>query len=112
MNNSETALSLIRVLIVDDHGMVRFGLRAYIESVPALRVVGEAASAEQAIQLMETVTVDIVLMDLALPGMSGAEATHQILKRHPSVRVIILTSFFDDAHVLPAIRAGATGYLL
>ena len=69
MNNSETALSLIRVLIVDDHGMVRFGLRAYIELVPALRVVGEAASGEQAIQLMETVTVDIVLMDLALPGV-------------------------------------------
>jgi DNA-binding NarL/FixJ family response regulator len=105
-------LAPIRVLIVDDHGMVRFGLRGYIESVPNLQVVGEAESGEQALQVMQNVAVDIVLMDLVLPGMSGADATREIARRFPAVRVIILTSFLDDAHVLPAIRAGAAGYLL
>ncbi len=112
MNDSKNLSSPIRVLIVDDHGMVRFGLRGYIESVPNLQVVGEAASGEQALQLMASVGVDIVLMDLVLPGISGADATREIAKRYPSVRVIILTSFLDDAHILPAIRAGAAGYLL
>ena len=64
----------IRILIVDDHGMVRFGLRGYIETMPCLQVVGEAASGEEALQLMQTLEVDIVLMDLVLPGISGAEA--------------------------------------
>jgi DNA-binding NarL/FixJ family response regulator len=104
--------SRIRVLIVDDHGMVRFGLRGYIESVPELQVVGEAASGEQALQVLESVGADIVLMDLVLPGISGADATREIAKRWPATRVLIMTSFLDDAHVLPAIRAGAAGYLL
>jgi len=102
----------IRILIVDDHGMVRFGLRGYIETMPCLQVVGEAASGEEALQLMQTLEVDIVLMDLVLPGISGAEATRIIADCHPNTRVIILTSFLDGAHVLPAIRAGAAGYLL
>ncbi len=102
----------IRVVIADDHGMVRFGLRGYIETMPGLRVVGEAASGEDVLRLLETTEVDIVLMDLVLPGISGAEATHIIGTRHPNVRVIILTSFLDSAHVLPAIRSGAAGYLL
>lgn len=104
--------SPIRVVIVDDHGMVRFGLRGYIETIPALQVVGEAGSGEEALDLLRTVTVDIVLMDLVLPGMSGAEAIHRISERHPDVRVIVMTSFLDSAHVLSAIRAGAAGYLL
>jgi two-component system, NarL family, response regulator LiaR len=112
MNDSRNLSSPIRVLVVDDHGMVRFGLRGYLESVPNLQVVGEASSGEQALELMESVDVDIVLMDLVLPGMSGADATREIAKRYQSVRVIILTSFLDDAHILPAIRAGAAGYLL
>jgi NarL family two-component system response regulator LiaR len=112
MNDNRNMPSLIRVLIIDDHGMVRFGLRGYIESVPNLEVVGEASSGEQGLELMRTVDVDIVLMDLVLPGISGADATREIAKRYPSVRVIILTSFLDDAHILPAIRAGAAGYLL
>ena len=102
----------IRVLIADDHGMVRFGLRGYIESMPELQVAGEAASGEEVLALLETVEVDIVLMDLVMPGMSGAEATRIIGERYPNVRVIILTSFLDSGHVLPAIRSGAAGYLL
>jgi DNA-binding NarL/FixJ family response regulator len=92
--------------------MVRFGLRGYIETMPGWRVVGEAASGEDVLRLLESEAVDIVLMDLVLPGISGAEATQIIGERHPGVRVIILTSFLDSAHVLPAIRSGAAGYLL
>lgn len=102
---------LIRVLIVDDHGMVRFGLRGYIETTPSLTVVGEASSGEDALAQLETLAVDIVLMDLVMPGISGADATRVIGERWPEVKVIILTSFLDGAHVLPAIRAGAAGYL-
>jgi DNA-binding NarL/FixJ family response regulator len=102
----------IRVMIVDDHGMVRFGLRGYIQTVACLKVVAEAASGEEALEILENTPVDVVLMDLVLPGLSGAETTQEIMKRHPQVRVLILTSFLDQAHVLPAIRAGAAGYLL
>ncbi|MBK8021986.1 MAG: response regulator transcription factor [Chloroflexi bacterium] len=109
---SECETSTIRVLIVDDHGMVRFGLRGYIETMPCLKVVGEAGSGEEALQVLETTEADIILMDLVLPGMSGADATRLIAERYPAVRVIIMTSFIDSAHVLPAIRAGAAGYLL
>lgn len=109
---SENQTEPIRVVIVDDHGMVRFGLRGYIESTHELQVVGEAASGEEVVALLDTLAADIVLMDLVLPGMSGADATRIILERHPEVRVIILTSFLDSSHVLPAIRSGAAGYLL
>ncbi len=102
----------IRILIVDDHGMVRFGLRGYLQSTPGLTVAGEACSAEEALTALETLDIDIVLMDLVLPGMSGAEATQLIKQRHPQIRVLVLTSFLDDDHVLAAIRAGAAGYLL
>ncbi len=102
----------IRILIVDDHGMVRFGLRGYLESTPGLTVVGEASNAEDALVLIDQLDIDVVLMDLALPKMSGAQATRQIKQSHPDVRVLVLTSFLDDYHVFPAIRAGAAGYLL
>lgn len=102
----------IRIVIVDDHGMVRFGLRGYIETMPDLQVVGEASSGEEVLELLETVEADIILMDLVLPGMSGADATRIIGVRYPAVRVIILTSFLDSPHVFPAIRSGAAGYLL
>lgn len=108
----ENSAHPVRILIVDDHAMVRFGLRGYIESTRGLQVIGEAASGEEVVALLETLEADIVLMDLVLPGMSGAEATRTILERHPEIRVIILTSFLDSAHVLPAIRSGAAGYLL
>jgi DNA-binding NarL/FixJ family response regulator len=109
---NDAAQPPIRILIVDDHGMVRFGLRGYLQSTPGLHVAGEAASAEEALTLLETLNIDVVLMDLALPKMSGAEATRLIKQRYPDVQVLVLTSFLDDDHILPAIRAGARGYLL
>ena len=102
----------IRVMIVDDHGMVRFGLKGYLQSTQGITVVAEAANAEEALKLLETVKVDVVLMDLALPKMSGIEATRLIVQRHPDTFVLVLTSFLDDDHLLPAIKAGAKGYLL
>jgi len=102
----------VRVMIVDDHGMVRFGLRGYLETFSALSVVGEAGSGEEALHLLQTLDVDIVLMDLVLPGMSGAEAIRFIGEKHPSARVIVMTSFLDTEHVVSAVRAGASGYLL
>jgi DNA-binding NarL/FixJ family response regulator len=102
----------IRILIVDDHGMVRFGLRGYLHSTPGLTVVGEASSAEEALALLEKLDINVVLMDLALPEMSGADATRLIRQRYPHIKVLVLTSFLDDDHILPAIRAGASGYLL
>jgi len=108
----DSGQSDIRILIVDDHGMVRFGLRGYLQSTPGLTVAGEASSAEEALALLETLDINVVLMDLALPEMSGAEATRLIRQRYPDVKVLVLTSFLDDDHILPAIRAGAAGYLL
>ncbi|MFN8531367.1 MAG: response regulator transcription factor [Anaerolineae bacterium] len=104
--------SAIRLMIVDDHGMVRFGLRGYIETIPSMSVVGEAGSGEEALELLKTLDVDIILMDLVLPGMSGAQAIQHIRDCYPRVRVIVMTSFLDAAHVLSAVRAGAAGYLL
>src|SRR5450631_2769273 len=106
----QAAQAPVRILIVDDHGMVRFGLRGYLQSMPGLAVAGEASTAEEALELLEHTEIDVVLMDLALPGMSGAQATRLIVQRYPRVRVLVLTSFLDDDHVLPAIRAGAMGY--
>ncbi len=80
----------IRVMIVDDHGMVRFGLRGYIETIPSMSVVGEAGSGEEAIELLKTLDVDIVLMDLVLPGMSGAQAIQHMRDCFPRVRVIVI----------------------
>jgi DNA-binding NarL/FixJ family response regulator len=108
----DTTSCPIRILIADDHGMVRFGLRGYMATMPGLDVVGEAASGEEVLCFLEAHEVDIILMDLVMPGMSGAEATRVLAERYPNVRVIILTSFLDSAHVLPAIRSGAAGYLL
>jgi len=109
---SDDPESPIRILIVDDHGMVRFGLRGYLQSMSGLSVEGEASSAEQALELIEKLNIDVVLMDLVLPNMSGADATRLIKQRHPEIRVLVLTSFVDDEHILPSIRAGAAGYLL
>ncbi|RIJ76934.1 DNA-binding response regulator [Nakamurella silvestris] len=108
----------MRVLIVDDHPIVRRGLRATLEPDPWITVVGEAGSGEEAIDLLRTVAVDLVLMDLQLgPGMDGAAATRLVSQIAPPAggpvpRVLILTTYDSDADILPAIEAGATGYLL
>lgn len=106
----------IRVLIVDDHAMVRQGLRTFLElqdtSALPIEVVGEAANGIEAVELARRTQPDIVLLDLVMPGMDGIRATPQILACSPRSRVIILTSFGEEDKILPAIRAGAQGYLL
>lgn len=102
----------IRVLVVDDHGVVREGLRAYLELEPDLEVVGEARDGREAIRKALELQPDVVVMDLLMPVMDGVEATAGIKQRLPETHVIVLTSFVDDEKVVPAIKAGATSYLL
>lgn len=102
----------VTVLIVDDHAIVRHGLRTYLGAQPGLLVVGEAASGEEAVGLVTELVPDVVLLDLVLPGLDGIEATRQIRRTSPSTRVIVLTSFTDDEFVVRALRAGALSYLL
>jgi NarL family two-component system response regulator LiaR len=100
------------VLIVDDHGVVRQGLRTYLELMDDIEVTGEAENGIEAVTLVQQHQPDVVLMDLVMPEMDGIEAIRQTSKISPSTKVIVLTSFADDEKVFPAIQAGATGYLL
>jgi NarL family two-component system response regulator LiaR len=102
----------IRVLIVDDHAVVREGLRAFLELQDGIEVAGEAAGGEAAIEQGGRLHPDVVLMDLVMPGLDGLGAMRALRERVPSARVIVLTSFVDDDKLLPALRAGAAGYLL
>ena len=102
----------IRVLIVDDHAVVRQGLRLFIEMQADMEVVGEGMDGVQAVELAARLSPDVILLDLVMPGMDGVEATLKIRESNPGSRVLILTSFGDDDKVFPAIRAGAQGYLL
>jgi len=102
----------IRVLIVDDHQVVRQGLRTFLELQPQIEVVGEAADGSAAVELVRQLEPDIVLMDLVMPGCDGVSATRQIARLGLRTRVIVLTSFAEDDKVFPAIQAGAVSYLL
>ena len=102
----------IRVLIIDDHGVVREGLRAYLELEPDIQVIGEARDGQEGVERAQELQPDVVLMDLVMPRMDGVEATAAIKQHHPEAHVIVLTSFVDDDRVVPAIKAGATSYLL
>jgi len=103
---------IIRVLIVDDHTIVRKGIRALLAEIDDLEVVGEAADGQEASVQADRLRPDVILMDLAMPRMNGIEATRQIKTRQPESRVLVMTSFATDEKVLPAIKAGALGYLL
>lgn len=105
--NAET----IRVLIVDDHAVVRSGLSAFLLTYDELELVGEAGSGEEAVRKCADLAPDVVLMDLIMPGMNGAEATQAIRKACPDVKVIALTSFKDDDLMQKTLQAGAIGYL-
>jgi DNA-binding NarL/FixJ family response regulator len=102
----------IRLLIVDDHPVVRDGLRALFADDPDFHVVGEAANGTEAIARVEHVGADVILMDLRMPEMSGVEAITRLHRTAPAVRVLVLTTYDTDSDVLAAIEAGATGYLL
>ena len=102
----------LRILLVDDHPLVRNGLRALLSSVPDLVVVGEAANGQEAITQALELQPDLILMDLHLPELNGVEATRQIVQASPRTGILVLTMLEDDASVFAAMRAGARGYLL
>ncbi len=102
----------ITVVIVDDHSVVRQGVRAFLETHPDIRVVGEAASGAEAVRLAMRYAPDVMLMDLVMPGMDGVAATRQVKRVSPRTQIIVLTSYHEDEHIFPAIRAGALSYLL
>lgn len=102
----------IRVLIVDDHAVVREGLRTFLQLQEGIEVAGEAADGEEAVDQAVALVPDVILMDLVMPRSGGVPAMRLLRERAPSSRVIVLTSFLDDARLLAAIEAGAAGYLL
>ena len=102
----------IKVLIVDDHAVVRQGLRTFLGMLPDIQIVGEAASGAEAVEAAGKAGPDVILMDLVMPVMDGVEATRRIRAANPDAKVIVLTSFAEDDKIFPAIRAGAAGYLL
>ncbi len=102
----------IRVLVVDDHAVVREGLRTFLELQDGIEVVGEAADGEEAVARATELAPDVILMDLVMPGMDGIGAMRELRRRSTSARVIVLTSFLDDDRLMPALQSGAAGYLL
>lgn len=102
----------IRVLIVDDHHVVRKGLVFFFRTQQDLDIVGEASNGKEAVQLANSLKPDIILMDLVMPEMDGIEATKIIKQEHPNIKIMMLTSFSDQDHVIPALEAGASGYQL
>lgn len=102
----------IKVLLVDDHEMVRIGLAAVLDTEEGIEVIGEAGSGEEGIRLAKEYNPDVVLMDLVMDGMDGIETTREILKLQPDCKVIVLTSYLDDEKMYPVIEAGAFSYLL
>jgi NarL family two-component system response regulator LiaR len=102
----------IRVLVVDDHTIVRKGICALLTEIAGIEVVGEAADGQEAVAQANNLHPDVILMDLAMPNMDGIEATRQIKTSQPGSRILVMTSFATDDKVLPAIKAGALGYLL
>jgi len=107
-----TDQKIIKVLIVDDHDMVRRGLSTYFNTYPEIMLVGEAADGAEAVERCQQLQPDVVLMDLVMPGMGGVEAIRHIRESNPEIQVIALTSFQDKSMVQEAIRAGAISYLL
>ena len=101
-----------RIILVDDHEVVRLGLKSLLERNPQFDVIAEAGSAREAIEKTDMLKPDVVVMDIRLPGTSGIEACEQIVTKHPNIKVIMLTSYAEDEMLFSAIRAGASGYIL
>jgi two-component system, NarL family, response regulator LiaR len=104
--------NLVSILIVDDHEVVRNGIRSYLETIKDFDVLGEAESGEKAVRMVSELIPDIVLLDLIMPGMDGVETTRQIKKISPRTQVVVLTSYHEDVHIFPALKAGAISYIL
>jgi DNA-binding NarL/FixJ family response regulator len=102
----------IKVILVEDHKLVREGTRQLLEQASDIKVIGEASTGEEAIRLISQITVDVILMDVHLPNLSGIETTRIIKKNNPSLRILILSAYDDDRYVFPLLDAGASGYLL
>ena len=100
------------ILIADDHEVVRNGIRSYLETIPDIQVVGEASSGEEALIQVAELIPDIVLLDLIMPGMDGIETTRRVKHISPRTQVVVLTSYHDDVHIFPALKAGAISYIL
>lgn len=103
---------MIKVLFADDHEMVRIGVSAYLSSQPDIKVIAEADDGGEAVELALSLKPDIILMDLVMKEMDGIEATEKIIVKWPEAKIIIVTSFLDDEKVYPALKAGATSYML
>jgi two-component system response regulator NreC len=109
---SETGNDLVRVLVVDDHAVVRSGLRLLLEADPALEVVGEAGSGQEAVFQNRALKPDVIVMDVVMPGESGIEATRRVLHERPEAKVLVLSMQDDPSYVREAFEAGASGYVL
>jgi len=101
-----------RIILVDDHELVRIGLKSLLERHPQFEVVGEAGSAREALEQVESLKPNVVVMDIRLPGTSGIDACEQIVNQFPETKVLMLTSYAEDEMLFSAIRAGASGYVL
>ncbi len=104
-------MNKIKILVVDDHAVLRDGIRALLSLYDDVEIIGEAAEGKEAVDKAQELRPDVVLMDIAMPEMDGLEATRRIVKRNPKMKVLILTQFDSREHVLAAIKAGATGYV-
>jgi DNA-binding NarL/FixJ family response regulator len=102
----------IRVVLADDHSLVRAGIRSMIEKIPRVEVVGEASNGREALELVKSKLPDLLLLDIAMPDLSGLEALPQIVKNSPSVKVVVLSAYGTEQYVSRALRAGASGYIL
>jgi NarL family two-component system response regulator LiaR len=100
------------ILIADDHEVVRNGIRSYLETITDFHVVGEASSGEEALSMVSELIPDIVLLDLIMPGMDGIETTRRVRQISPRTQVVVLTSYHEDVHIFPALKAGAISYIL
>ena len=105
-------MTSIRILLADDHVLMRRGMRAWLQSMPQVEVVGEASDGREALHLIAKVQPDVVLMDIGMPSLNGLEVTLQVTKEFPQVRVLILSMHANEEYVVQALRAGASGYML
>jgi DNA-binding NarL/FixJ family response regulator len=112
MIQSDTAAPAIRILLVDDHAVVREGLRALLEQQPDMQVVAEAGNADEALRMLSARAVDVVMLDLKMPGLPALEAIARLRREHPNAYVLVFTSYAEAGQVREALDAGATGYLL